>query len=90
MQAIKIKVSGRVQGVGFRYHTQHLARRMGMVGWVKNQLDGSVAILAQGSEKDVEMFIQRVKMAPSPYAIITTVEVNETTVDQDLKGFAIH
>lgn len=41
---------GRVQGVGFRYTAKHLARSLGLTGWVENQWDGTVLMEVQGRE----------------------------------------
>ena len=41
---------GRVQGVGFRYTAKHLARSLGLTGWVENQWDGTVLLEVQGRE----------------------------------------
>lgn len=41
---------GRVQGVGFRYTAKHLARSLGLTGWVKNEWDGTVIMEVQGRE----------------------------------------
>ena len=45
--------SGRVQGVGFRFTTHRMARRHGLTGFVRNQPDGTVEMLAQGTAKDI-------------------------------------
>lgn len=41
---------GKVQGVGFRYTARHLARSLGLTGWVKNEWDGTVTMEVQGRE----------------------------------------
>lgn len=50
-------VHGRVQGVGFRYATQHQARQLGLSGYAKNLDDGSVEVLACGEESQVQQLI---------------------------------
>jgi len=50
------RVTGRVQGVGFRWSAQEEARRLGLAGWVRNDADGSVSGLVQGQEAKVEAF----------------------------------
>ena len=47
-EALKARVRGIVQGVGFRYATQRVAGRLGLTGWVRNGQDGSVEVFAQG------------------------------------------
>lgn len=46
--------SGRVQGVGFRYTAQSIARDLGLTGWVKNRRDGTVELLAEGTEEKLK------------------------------------
>jgi acylphosphatase len=62
---VALRVRGRVQGVGFRFFTQHLARAMGITGWVRNEYDGSVEIEAQGDEATLESFTEKVRSGPS-------------------------
>lgn len=47
---MRITFYGRVQGVGFRYTAKHLARSLGLTGWVKNEWDGTVIMEVQGRE----------------------------------------
>lgn len=54
-----IYVSGRVQGVGFRFRTQQLARGFGLTGWVRNLYDGRVEMELQGSEADMDHLFER-------------------------------
>ncbi len=51
-----ILVSGRVQGVGFRYRTYYLAQNLGLTGWVQNLDDGRVEMELQGDEADMNQF----------------------------------
>lgn len=53
---LEITVHGRVQGVAFRWHTQSQARKLGVTGWVRNNPDGSVRMVAEGSRSDLETF----------------------------------
>jgi acylphosphatase len=50
----RIRVFGSVQGVGFRYRTEHAAESVGATGWVRNELDGSVLMEIQGTEEQID------------------------------------
>ena len=65
MQAAEIRVTGRVQGVGFRYFTMNAAMPLQLKGWVKNMPDGSVLIRAAGSEAAMTSFREAVRQGPS-------------------------
>ena len=61
-RAIHLRIEGRVQGVGFRDGCVHKARRLGLVGWVRNRRDGSVDVMARGSANalaDLEAWLHR-------------------------------
>ena len=47
-------VSGRVQGVNFRYYTSHEAQRLQITGWVRNNADNTVEVMAEGSREQLE------------------------------------
>ena len=50
----RIYVYGSVQGVGFRYRTEHAANAVGATGWVHNESDGSVLLEIQGTEEQID------------------------------------
>ncbi|MGT2682407.1 acylphosphatase [Streptococcus porci] len=80
MKKVRLIVSGRVQGVGFRYSTYALALEVGDIyGRVWNNDDGTVEILAQ-SEDSAKMakFIQEIRKGPSRFAKVTYVNVTMT------------
>lgn len=54
-------VSGRVQGVGFRYRAAHIAQMLGITGWVKNEWDGSVEMELQGERDTLQIMISMLK-----------------------------
>ena len=72
----RIRVAGRVQGVGFRYFVQSVARNLGVVGWVRNEPDGSVLAEAQGAAPAVEAFLGHVRQGPA-HAHVTDAAVTE-------------
>jgi len=61
MMKYHIFVSGRVQGVGFRWYAQRIAERMRVTGWVKNLMDGKVEILIEGDGKELDEFLNELK-----------------------------
>ncbi len=71
---IHLYVSGHVQGVFFRAHTQEVAKKLGIVGWVKNLDDGRVEIVAEGKEGDLQKLIEWCWEGP-PGARVDDVEV---------------
>ncbi|MCK4465524.1 MAG: acylphosphatase [Bacteroidales bacterium] len=76
---VRITVKGRVQNVGFRYFTFKTANTFNIKGLVKNEMDGSVYIEAEGEEPDVELFIEQIKQGPS-WAIIRKTEISSAPV----------
>ena len=70
--AVRIVVSGRVQGVAYRYWAVQEARRRGLSGWVRNRRDGTVEALLQGPEHEVEMMIIACRRGP-PMADVTDI-----------------
>ena len=77
MQKVRLLVSGRVQGVGFRYSTYALALDIGEIyGRVWNNDDGTVEILAQSDNPaKLAKFIQEVRKGPSKWSKVTYVDV---------------
>lgn len=63
--ACEITVCGRVQGVGFRYFISAVAVRLGIYGWTRNNVDGTVSILAEGTQEVLNEFISYCKRGPS-------------------------
>ncbi len=59
------RVTGRVQGVGFRYRTQQEARRLGLVGWVRNNPDSSVEASAMGSGESLDALERWLQNGPA-------------------------
>ncbi len=57
-------VAGRVQGVGFRYFTQERAVSLGGTGWVRNRWNGTVEVMAEGPQDDVEKLLQAIGRGP--------------------------
>jgi len=56
-KALRIRVCGRVQGVGFRYWALRAARNLSLSGWVRNEDDGSVSAHCEGPAEDLSAFV---------------------------------
>ncbi|PKP17333.1 MAG: acylphosphatase [Bacteroidetes bacterium HGW-Bacteroidetes-22] len=76
-------ITGRVQGVGFRYGAYHQAISMGLNGYVRNLRDGSVEIEIEGEETSVERFILWGKTGPPHARVVSTVIEKLTPKYQD-------
>jgi acylphosphatase len=57
-------ISGRVQGVAFRFFAQHVANQLGITGWVRNLYDGRVEVVAEGDREALELFLAELKKGP--------------------------
>ena len=64
IRRIVVVVKGKVQGVAFRYHTALEANQQNLVGWVRNNRDGTVQVEAQGEEKALQKFILYLQGGP--------------------------
>lgn len=69
---LEATVRGRVQGVGFRYFVVRESRRLGLAGWVANDLDGSVRVVAEGDETAIGALEDALHRGP-PGAIVERV-----------------
>lgn len=65
VKTFRILISGRVQGVGFRYFAHDRAMQFSIKGYVQNTNDNKVEIICQGLENDLDMFIMSVKKGPA-------------------------
>lgn len=68
-------VSGRVQGVSFRYYTTLKANELGLVGWVHNRRDGKVELIAEGADSDLDA-LESWLHEGSPHARVDSVDVS--------------
>jgi len=80
---------GRVQGVGYRYHVTDCARETGVSGFVRNAADGSVLIVAEGSDDAVSEFVRMVKAQGDPVIRVDTMEVIKSGPTGEFSGFGI-
>ncbi|MDB4583071.1 acylphosphatase [Draconibacterium sp.] len=87
MVQYEIKITGRVQGVGFRYFTQKQANIFGLKGWVKNTVDNGVLVMVQGEETVIETFIDYLRIGPTRSRVnnITKARMNIVDVFTDFE-----
>jgi acylphosphatase len=88
MRRIRAIVSGRVQGVSYRAATRTEARRLGLVGWVRNRADGTVELEAEGPDDMVSALVQWCHRGP-PAARVARVAVEELAPTGADRGFEI-
>jgi acylphosphatase len=81
-------VSGRVQGVGFRYFARRVAGRLGIAGWVRNLPDGSVEAVADGTPEELARFQAELRIGPT-LAEVTRVTATASDPDEPLAGFEV-
>jgi acylphosphatase len=76
MAAMRVRVTGRVQGVSFRYYAQQEAVSLGLTGWVRNEVDGSVALHLEGPRDAVDSMVDWCRQGPQA-ARVRDVAVRE-------------
>jgi len=81
-------VRGRVQGVYFRQSCRQEARRLHLLGWVRNRPDGTVEVWAQGQANAVDSLIDWLWHGP-PHARVSGVESDVVAADPNLQDFLI-
>ncbi len=82
----RVCVSGRVQGVGFRYRVRYLAPSHRITGWVKNLDDGRVEMELQGTENGIEKLFQ--ELQNDRFIVIKDIQMDQMLVIEEI-GFRI-
>jgi len=88
MRRVHLLVFGSVQGVGFRYSVIKKAEMLNITGWVRNNPDESVEIVAEGDDKFIAAFVNFCKKGPSS-ASVTEVKIFYEEVIYEFKKFGI-
>lgn len=88
VEARRFLVRGRVQGVGFRWFVEREAHILGLAGWVRNNPDSSVEVLAMGTKEQLAGLRSRLREGPRA-ARVDGVEEHEAQVVAGLKTFRI-
>jgi acylphosphatase len=86
MRSVRLRITGRVQGVGYRYWAERTAAALGVRGWVRNRGDGSVELQATGEEAAVAALIESCRQGPRA-AAVSDVAV-EDAEDDGSAGFS--
>ncbi len=87
-EARRFVVRGRVQGVGFRWFVEREAHILGIAGWVRNNADGSVEVLAQGSRDQLSGLRSRLRDGPRA-ARVDAVEESDVRLAPGITSFRI-
>ncbi|MDX2007188.1 MAG: acylphosphatase [Meiothermus sp.] len=85
MQRVTVLVSGKVQGVGFRFYTRKRAMEIGLAGYAENLSDGRVEVVAEGEAEDLEHLILHLRNGPRG-SRVEAVDV-QWSLATGLKGF---
>lgn len=88
LQRITVRYEGRVQGVGFRYTAVSLAKELDLTGWVKNEFDGSVSLMAEGEEESLMELLQAVRRS-NLGKYITNELVKRSPATGEFTGFGV-
>ena len=81
-------IKGRVQRVGFRFFVENAAQREGIHGYVRNQHDGSVEVVAEGDADAIERFEMALRRGPAG-ARVDDVETNDVGPSNRFGGFRV-
>jgi acylphosphatase len=82
----RLRIRGRVQGVGYRYALLNEAKKRGLTGWVRNRSDGSVEAIVQGAAEPVEALIAWARGGP-PASRVEHVHIDLPDEDEQYTGF---
>jgi acylphosphatase len=89
MKRITAIANGTVQGVGYRYYVSWCARYARIRGYVKNQRDGTVIVVAEGYDEALDAFISKIRNPDDPRMIVTSLFVTEGDPTGEFFGFGI-
>lgn len=88
VERLTATVRGTVQGVGFRRYVRSWARKLSLDGWVRNEPDGTVRLVAQGDPAALDR-LSRLLWGGSPVAQVEAVEIVRSTAEAGEAGFEI-
>ncbi|MBN1041295.1 acylphosphatase [Clostridium botulinum] len=88
MKRYSLKISGRVQGVGFRYFSQLTATNLLLTGYVKNLYSGEVIMEVQGKQENIDQFINII-LNGNKFSKVYDINLYELPIINDEKRFSI-
>lgn len=89
MKTTELIVSGRVQGVGFRYYVSQIAKDLNIKGTVRNLSDGDVKIIAQTDDDTLNKMVERIKQPQHQFMKIKDVEIHDLQLDKVYDDFSV-
>ena len=88
MKRVTVVVTGLVQGVSFRYYTRREAKQLGLTGWVRNEADGTVTVVAEGQSDSLRDLLRFLGKGP-PAARVRNIEANWTPASGEFVSFEV-
>jgi acylphosphatase len=88
LKRIHAVISGRVQGVGFRYYTEKRALELGLKGQVRNSGSGKVEVIAEGSEEKLKILIDHLQRGPA-LSHVTGIDVQWSQAHGNFDDFSV-
>jgi acylphosphatase len=89
MKRVVVTARGRVQGVGYRYFVTDCAQQAGVTGYVRNMADGSVQVIAEGSEESLTNFIRDINAETDPVISVEQIDIEWCVPTGEYNGFRI-
>lgn len=89
MAELHVRVTGLVQGVGFRWFVREQARRLGLDGWVRNTTDGAVEVLAAGEERQLALLKRELERGPRGSRVDRVHELASAAAEPAARPFDI-
>jgi len=85
---IHVIISGRVQGVAYRYFAEKWAVSLAVTGWVRNRYDGRVEVVAEGARVNLDLFLEKLRNGPR-MALVDDVDVRWEEYTGEFPNFEI-
>lgn len=90
MSMLHVRISGHVQGVGFRWFVREEARRLGLSGWVTNLPDGVVEVKAGGEGSSLQRLRRALEVGPTGAEVSEVADIADSVSDSLPYPFTIH